>query len=356
MEHQDIHKLTPQTWNRYFLEDATCAFDAPYTLCLKKGNTNDLIVWLDGGGMAWDEESAGMPMLPHVFEVCRPGLYKVEVENLPDDSFFTPDPTSGMRSAGKENPFRDWNVAFVSYGTGDFHTGTGDYEFTDFRGERCVAHMRGFHNLHASLKMILEAFPTADRLLICGESAGAFGVSAVAGEIIDAYPDCQNITVFSDSAMATYDNWKRTATELWHAPAHIVDAIKSEYVVVDWFTAMHKKYGNRVKYLFSCGSTDHVLAAYQNYMTGRYEGANEADLEYFRQCLTKQVAALKAITPDFGIYIHEFLKGQVGPGVLHCWLGCYFLTQGEVDGVVPVKWLMDAVEGNVYDVGMHYLA
>ena len=112
-----------------------------------------------------------------------------------------------------------------------------------------------------------------------------------------------------------------------------------------------------LKYLFSCGSMDHVLAAYQNYMAGRYAPANEEELEYFRQCLKKQVADLKAITPQFGVYIHEFMKGQVGgPGVMHCWLGCFLLTQGEVDGIVPVRWLMDAVEGRVYDVGTYYLA
>lgn len=362
MEQHDLKNLPVGEWIRLMLDDATCAYEHPYPLWLKKGSSDHLVVYLDGGGVAWDLATSAQPMMPNVWENGKVGVYKHNPLDMPGPEYFiNNDIRMGFRATTPDNPFVDWSMAFIGYGTGDFHVGAGDVHLTDLTGTERDVHHHGYLNFKVSMKRILEAFPHPDKILICGESGGAFGVPAVAGDVIDAYPDCKDVTVFSDSATLAWEGWPKAARELWQAPAHIADVLHSDNLVTDWFEALYQKHGDGVaagksiKYLYSCGATDHVLAAYQNYVQGRWAGADEADLAYFKGVLTKQVMDMKSTNPAMGVYIHEFMKGQVGPGVQHCMIGGSLLVEGQTDGVTPARWLLDAMDGKVYDVGLHAL-
>ena len=97
----------------------------------------------------------------------------------------------GTFGQSKKNPFRDWNVLFVTYATGDFHCGTGDFPYTDLHGKPAVLHHHGYTNFQMLLKKIKELVPNPEQILVTGFSAGAFATSLLTDTVAAAFPKCR---------------------------------------------------------------------------------------------------------------------------------------------------------------------
>ena len=50
--------MTPMIWYKLPMPGCQCAGGYPYCLYLKRGRTDNLIVFLIGGGLSWKEETA----------------------------------------------------------------------------------------------------------------------------------------------------------------------------------------------------------------------------------------------------------------------------------------------------------
>lgn len=349
MEFKDIGY---KQWLKIYIPEATCAFGDPYCIHVKKGDPKKLVFYFCGGGASWDRESAKWPGTPETAALNHVGLYTVCADPVPALYSIETDENSGIHSTGHENPFSDWSEVMVPYATGDFHAGTNDLSFVAADGSERILRHHGYLNFLKVMELTKELFPTVDKLLICGESAGAFAVAALSGDVMDAYPACEDVTILCDSAMVSYGGWSNTAREIWGCPEHIAAPVKSDNIVTDWFTALYEKYGDKPRYLFTCGYRDHILMLYWHYMVDGQFILEESYAETFQKALQKMVADLKALTPNFSLYLHDFMKEQLSPGVLHCIIGTPFYTQATIDGVTPVKWITDAMEGKAYDVGL----
>ena len=77
--------------------------------------------------------------------------------------------------------------------------------------------------------------------------------------------------------------------------------------------------------------------------------------EAFREKLRCMCTEMKKLTPKFSLYIHDFMKEELAPGVQHCIFGNESYTGRCIDGVSPVAWLGDAMNDQQYDVGLHLL-
>lgn len=347
-----IQSLPLNQWKKLYLPEATCAFGAPYCIHVRRGDPRRLVFYLEGGGVSWDRESAKWPGTAETREVFgHVGLYSTTADGDPSVTSITTGIWSGLLSSTEENPLAGWSAVMVPYATGDFHTGTGDLVFTAADGSERVLHHHGYLNLLQVLKLTRELFPTVDQLLICGESAGAYGVAAVSGDVMDAYPDCADVTLLCDSALMS-DNWHETVRDIWQAPPHIADAVVSENMVADWFRSLYRRYGDRPRYLYSCGCCDETLIMFRHYIDDGRFMLDEAYCEAFRRALGKMCRELKADIPGFSVYVHDFEKERHAPGVKHCIFanGCY--TGQSMAGITPKKWLTDALDGVRYDVGL----
>lgn len=347
----DFKDIGYKQWLKIYLPEATCAFGDPYCVHVKKGDPRKLVFYFCGGGVSWDKESAKWPSSPETAATGHVGLYTVCADPVPAMYAIEMDENNGIHSTGEENPFADWSEVMVPYATGDFHTGTGDLQFTAADGTERVLHHHGYLNLQKVLKLTKELFPELDRLLICGESAGAFAVPALSGDVMETYPACADVTILCDSAIVPYGDWAQTAREVWRCPEHIAAPVHSDNIVTDWFTALYEKYGDRPRYLFTCGCRDHVLMLYWHYAVDGQFILEMPYAEAFREALKKMISSFKALTPRFSLYIHDFMKESLAPGVQHCIIGNPLYTQGMIEGVTPVKWLTDAMDGLAYDVG-----
>ena len=347
--------LQPGEWRKIYLPEASCAFDGDYCFHVRRGDASRLMIYLCGGGVSWDRDSAKWPSVPETAEKYgHVGLYTVCADTRPEVMSITTGAESGFHSTTEENPLCGWSEIMIPYATGDFHTGTGDLTFTAADGSERVLHHHGYLNLQKILKIARELFPSVKRLFICGESAGAFGTAALAGDIMDAFPECDDMTILADSALMSYD-WSDSARHIWQSPPHIADAIQTENMVTDWFRAVYAKYGDKPRYLFSCGCRDHILIMFRVYAETGVFTIDPAHCEEFRGNLAAMCRELKELTPKFSFYIHDFMAAELAPGVLHCSFANGYYTHGRIDGVSPKEWLEDAMNGKLYDVGMGLL-
>lgn len=122
----------------------------------------------------------------------------------------------GISSGGKENLFRDWTILVCPYSTGDFHTGTGEYPYTDDSGNQKVLYHNGYLNYSLFLDEALKYVGAPDTLLVTGFSAGGFAVSLLADDVISRFPSVSNATVAVDSSLLLMDNWHDVAANIWH--------------------------------------------------------------------------------------------------------------------------------------------
>src|SRR5690606_36319667 len=114
--------------------DPTCSdapgADAAFKFWARRGVSNNLIIYFDGGGACWDDLTCSVPRLAsHRGE--GDGFYKAEL--MPDDD---PNNLSGIFDLDNpRNPVRDWSFVFVPYCTGDVHSGSNTATYTNPRSE-----------------------------------------------------------------------------------------------------------------------------------------------------------------------------------------------------------------------------
>ena len=351
-----LENMKLREWKKLHIPEAQCALGGEYCIHIKKGDPRRLIFHLCGGGISWSRESAKWPMVREVAETYQHvGLYTIYADRHPELTSIVTSERNGLHSVTAENPFADWSEVMVPYVTADFHTGTTDFPFTGADGKEYILHHQGYNNLQIILKLTKEMFPEVDRLLISGESAGAFGVAANAGEIMDLYPGCDDVTILSDSAFVPYSGWAKAPKEVWKSPDHITSRLKTDNMSLDWLKGLHAKYGDKPRYLFSCGNYDHTLIEYWHYAVDGQYLMDEEYTKAFMGRLVEMCRELSSLSPRFGIYIHNFQKADQSVGVRHCIFGNACFTKDQVDSITPAEWLRDAVNGKVYDVGMGLL-
>jgi hypothetical protein len=341
-------------WYKVPVEEGMSGDGSGYHVYLKRGHSKNLCIFFSGGGMAWDEYTAARPVtyariaagLPHFYwDNLRPVTQLMNI-NL------------GITETGsRRNPFDDWNFLVITYATGDLHIGDHDFIYHTESGAEKTLHFHGFRNYEESMKIIHHWMESPAKLLIAGNSAGAFAVPALAGDIIDHYyPDCPDITLFSDSGQCVFDKWRHTVENVWRAPMDIVRPVHSDNVTVDWYRHLYEKYGSRLRYLYASSVHDFLLSAYYNEtVSGNFESTPEMQFLFGVQ-LKVMVRELKEITPDFGFFIYDwknvlYTKG----GTIHTAVREPYFYLKNKDGISMADWLSDAVNGNVKNIGLNLL-
>ena len=343
-------------WYRITLNDTMSADGSVGNTYIKKGTTDQLMVFFMGGGVSWNQETAKGPITMERMMAGKPGFYFSQMGMMNEYGIFAYSSTPGIMSTAKENPFADWNMVVVNYATADLHTGDNDYPYVDENGEQKVLHHRGYQHSMECLKKAKEFFPKADKLLICGLSGGAFAVPALAADVMEAYSDCPDVTVYSDSALILNEGWHDAAANVWKSPKKIVDPIQTDNITADWYRNLYKEKGNSIRYLYSNSIRDQAFSSFVNYINTGNLVATEEACDEFEKILKAHVSELKKINPEFGVYLNDFPALQPNSvGTEHCLLNCELFYKKSKNGVSTMEWLWDAVHGKTYDVGIELL-
>ena len=261
--------------------------------------------------------------------------------------------SGGIGSSAEENPFRDWTFLVLPYASGDFHSGTGEYHYTDGGNEKIVYH-NGYNNYSAFMDAATSYVGEPDTLLVTGFSAGGFGTSLLADDVIDRFPSAKNVTVCVDSSLLLYDGWHETAVGLWQSPVEISDRLTTDNIVLDSLTALYEKRGDSVKILLDCSYRDDTLMQYQSFINTGKMDKTEALGDRFQADLSEMVAGLQANIPGVGIYIWNYGEDPETHNTQHTIISSNVFDKLE-DGVSIADWIYAAVNGDVQSHGLALL-
>ncbi len=342
------------TWYKVPIEKGMSGDGSEYHIYVKKADPEKLCIFFSGGGVAYNEYMAARPVTGGKVAAGLPNYYWNNLRPFTQIMNINVGITDIISD---KNPFRDWSFVVITYATGDFHVGNNELPYTGEDGSENVLHFHGYVNFLESMKVSKSLFPNPSKMLIAGNSAGAFAVPALAGEILDDYyPNTKNITLFSDSGQLLYKNWRKTAKSIWMTKESIWKSIHSENITLDWYKSLYAKYGDRFRYLYSSSVYDYLLSAYYNdIITKQYKTDTEVQKEYKKQLIV-MVGELKELTPHFGMFINEWKIPLITMGgTVHTSVREYYFTKFTQDGITMAKWLTDACDGIVYDVGMDLL-
>lgn len=181
-----------------------CSYGTPYHYFVKRGSVNKLLIYYQGGGACWD------------LATC------VNIQTFDKDV----DPSSwdnpnylftGFGDLNNPlNPFKDWNIVFVPYCTGDIHFG----DSSPYYGLQEIKH-KGWHNARTVEKWAREHFLAPDEIFITGSSAGAYGAFFNAPAHHDVWPDSR-ISVLGDAGNGVItSSFLQNEFSNWNFEAHL---------------------------------------------------------------------------------------------------------------------------------------
>lgn len=161
-----------------------CSQGGPYRFFVREGASDNLLVYFQGGGGCWSGTT------------CAFKFYDPEVG--PDD-----DPTANATGifdlANPDNPFREYDMVFVPYCTGDVHTGDRVVEYDAGNNATLTIHHKGVANTGAALAYAYEHFTQPESVFVTGCSGGSLGAIFHTPFIIEQYPNAR-IAQLGDSA------------------------------------------------------------------------------------------------------------------------------------------------------------
>ncbi len=339
-----------KTWYKLHLKGASSGDGSEYHIYIKVGTVNRLCLFFSGGGVAWDSYTAQNPVTGGRVAAGQPNFYWnnlrpfTQIMNI----------NNGITSNSRYNPFESWNFIVVTYATGDFHIGQRDYIFRNEEHKRQTTHFHGYKNFRLAMEQAVRFFPKPRKLLIAGDSAGAFAVPALTGDIVkDYYPDCRSVTLLSDSAQLYYDGWQDTVKNLWLAEEKFWKPLRTDNITLDWYRALTEKYGNRFTCLYAGSPRDYLLSTFYNAFTRKEYATSPAVQDIYYEQMKNMVKEFREITSISGLFLYSWPQ-PMSAGTVHTVVRTpqFFQKNG---GTSMAQWLDDAVNGLIYDVGAELL-
>ncbi|MHA7629170.1 pectin acetylesterase-family hydrolase [Corallococcus sp. M7] len=169
-------------WQKVALPGLKCGNGSQYKFFVHKTGSPNLLFMMEGGGACWDYDSCS----------GRLGILGAANPNgIADDYMtqFTAKYVSPIvNGADPGLPFRDrrdivtkgWNIVYLPYCTGDVHIGNNAKVYTDSTGGQAPLtwYHNGYNNTLAAANYAKQNFPSVQKLLVTGYSAGGTSTSA----------------------------------------------------------------------------------------------------------------------------------------------------------------------------------
>ncbi len=152
------------TWNKVSLPSPCVDGEGKSTfIAVRKGSSNNVLVYLEGGGACLDYTSCGSMLSGGSVTTLSPSYSNVSL--LYSSGIFATSNTS--------NPFRTWTIVFVPYGHGDLHMGNRVVKYTSGLSSKTVYHT-GYVNAIVAMRWIAGQ-GTWNKVAVAGSSAGGYG-------------------------------------------------------------------------------------------------------------------------------------------------------------------------------------
>jgi len=303
--------------------DTICSTGTPYAYWVHPGTVNRLVVYFEGGGACWDDNTCS-----------NPGLYYDDTVDETDNPATHAEGLADLDNP--ENPFKDWYQVFVPYCTGDIHWGTATTTY-HWGGEDHTINHKGMVNVSAVLDWIQTGFEEPEKLFVAGCSAGAYGSVMGAAYVHNLYPDVPLYQLGDSGAGVITDAFFQGGFPNWGAEDTIPDWIPG--LDIDWTElTMAKLYTELANY-------------YATDRWSQYNTAHDEDQTFFYtamggtgdwgQMMLAGIDEIQDATTNFEVY--------TAPGDIHCITPWDISYTREVNGVKFVDWLDAMVNDQAWD-------
>jgi hypothetical protein len=305
--------------------ETICSTGTPYAFYVHPGTVNRLVVYFEGGGACWDENTCS-----------NPGLYYDEAVDETDNPA---NHSQGMADLDNpENPFKDWFQVFVPYCTGDIHWGnqTSTYQW---EGVDHTINHKGFENVSAVLDWIEAGFEKPEKIFVSGCSAGAYGSVMGAAHIHSLYPDVPLYQLGDAGAGVITEGFFEGEGGFanWGAVETIPDWIPAlgtpwqELTMAKLYTALANYYPDDRWSQYNAAH-DRIQTFFYDAMGGTGD---------WSQLMMASIDEIRDATTNFEAY--------TAPGEIHCITPLDIFYTREVNGVKFVDWLDAMVNDQPWD-------
>ena len=207
-----------------------CAKNTPYSFWFRRGTVNKLLMYYQGGGACWDSNSCWLLNTFKEFarlRECEGGDNPGTNCTIDGDSvctgggvcgaYFSEDNpdlygTGFANSTDPDNPFKDWNIVFVSYCTGDIHAGN---QVSNYGPGKTTRHL-GRINAEVAEKFAREHFPNPDEVFVTGSSAGSYGAILNSPSLMNEVYPASQVNVLGDGGIGVITSgWLNSSFSTW---------------------------------------------------------------------------------------------------------------------------------------------
>jgi hypothetical protein len=307
----------------------SCARGGTYSFFVRKTDSEKLLIYFEGGGSCYDGET------------CRDGGNYFDASIDPTDQADNPAlKTYGLFDlANESNPFRDYNIVFVTYCTGDAYLGNQVVTY-EYNNDTYEVNHYGYENTRMALDWTYQNFPEPDSVFAIGCSAGVIGSFFHAPHILEHYKGIP-FTLIGDSGGGYLDG-----------PASFAERMGTDKLAPEWLPQYKNLFAGgliRSRYFFTIpplvypeghfGLLDTQDDGVQAEIIARFDPQTT-----LTEVIQANLADIRSDAPDFLSY--------TSPGDYHCVTMSPNFYENEVDGTKLADWITALAAGqpveNIY--------
>ena len=203
--------------------------------------------------------------------------------------------------------------------------------------------------------MAMTYFDQLEAIVIAGFSAGGFGVSMLADEIIPKFfSEVKNVTAVIDSSLLISENWREIAKNVWHSPKHLIDKTSENNLALS-----HLKYLSNhlpfVKILFTSSVRDVDLVRYNAYLNKGVFEAHYEDGNAYQEELKKMAEEILSWQNTAVLFWDELMAQSEDKLTQHTIIFMPTFYALPVQGTTVASWVMNAVNDRLENTGLSLL-
>lgn len=210
----------PAGWTWYPVAGTTCRDGSEAGLFIHYAASKQLLIFFEGGGAC---TSAGFcnfnpQSVNHVLsgtgETVLGSAFGAVAGRQQPGVYQNGEVTGIFSTSDAKNPFRDWNMVYIPYCTGDVHAGTRRDAVVP--GVQQPQQFVGFFNTQTFVGRLVATFRDGlERVVVTGSSAGSFGAALNFSMISDAFAGVQADAILDSGIPFEDRNWPVCMQKSW---------------------------------------------------------------------------------------------------------------------------------------------
>lgn len=319
-----------------FKGNTMCSDGAAFAIYVRKGASKNFVIHFSGGGACWDDPTCNKPFsLMSFFDGDSRDLKSFYMASL-----FRVFPKALTGLSDNENPsnaFRDWNIVFIPYCTGDLHIGNVTNSYI-FDGKKFEIHHNGRNNSLAALEWVFSNFKEADKIMVSGESAGAYGSAFWTPYVADHYSG-KKIYQLSDGALLTSNRWNEILDTVWKSEsAGFLGFQIGKDIFEDALIHRTDSVKRQIKYLHSNTVYDEVLTKFSAALNHTPTKSNQFIDEWSANTRASMNRLSKAGI-DYNYFISDWGYDSLKHATPHTMTNNEIYNTCKADGISYAEWL-----------------